>query len=119
MGALAPLRNSSIGYRKNVSRKVAKGMARVGFTTKITEITKGGKGERIAESLRAWRLCAQPQTSIGDRQDVSRKGAKSLRGWRAPGLPRSDEVTKGGKGERIAESWRAWRLCARAFVGLN
>jgi hypothetical protein len=40
-------------------RKVAKGMARVGFTTKITEITKGGKKGLLAESLRAWRLCAR------------------------------------------------------------
>jgi hypothetical protein len=37
-------------------------MARVGVTAKITEITKGGKGERIAESWRAWRLCARALT---------------------------------------------------------
>jgi hypothetical protein len=67
--------------RQSVSRKVATGMVRVGFTTKITEITKGGKEELAAESLRAWRLCARARMLIGGSVGVSRKGAKSPRGW--------------------------------------
>jgi hypothetical protein len=74
-------------------------MVRVGFTTKITEITKGGKEELAAESLRAWRLCARALLSMGYRKSVSRKGAKSQRGWRAAGLTRSREDHEGwGRG---------------------
>jgi hypothetical protein len=54
-------------------------MARVGVTAKITEITKGGKGELTAESWRAWRLCARALTGTEAEAWGTFRGANIVR----------------------------------------
>jgi hypothetical protein len=63
---------------------------------------------------RAWRLCAQPLTSIGDRKTVSRKGAKSLRGWRASGSPR-----RSPRSRRVGRRNRLLSLCVLGGFARN